>query len=58
MLPHRTVTANLDAIEELETALKHTPDYIALGPIFPTTLKSMRFAPQGIPKITRSCGAR
>ena len=28
------------------------PDYIALGPIFPTTLKSMRFAPQGIPKIT------
>ena len=25
---------------------------IALGPIFPTTLKSMRFAPQGIPRIT------
>jgi thiamine-phosphate pyrophosphorylase len=23
-----------------------------LGPIFPTTLKSMRFAPQGIAKIT------
>jgi thiamine-phosphate pyrophosphorylase len=38
--------------EELETALRVTPDYIALGPIFPTTLKSMRFAPQGIPKIT------
>jgi thiamine-phosphate pyrophosphorylase len=37
---------------ELETALRATPDYIALGPIFPTTLKSMRFAPQGIPKIT------
>ena len=30
----------------------HKPDYVALGPIFPTTLKSMRFAPQGIPKIT------
>ena len=38
--------------EELATALRAKPDYIALGPIFPTTLKSMRFAPQGIPKIT------
>src|SRR6202030_3723597 len=38
--------------QELETALRADPDYIALGPIFPTTLKSMRFAPQGIPKIT------
>jgi thiamine-phosphate pyrophosphorylase len=38
--------------EELETALRAKPDYIALGPIFPTTLKSMRFAPQGIPKVT------
>jgi thiamine-phosphate pyrophosphorylase len=38
--------------EELETALRAQPDYIALGPIFPTTLKSMRFAPQGITKIT------
>jgi thiamine-phosphate pyrophosphorylase len=37
---------------ELETALHVNPDYVALGPIFPTTLKSMRFAPQGIPKIT------
>ncbi|RJF75051.1 thiamine phosphate synthase [Rhodopseudomonas palustris] len=37
---------------ELETALAAEPTYIALGPIFPTTLKSMRFAPQGIPKIT------
>ena len=38
--------------KELENALRAKPDYIALGPIFPTTLKSMRFAPQGIPKIT------
>ena len=37
---------------ELETALRVEPDYVALGPIFPTTLKSMRFAPQGIAKIT------
>jgi thiamine-phosphate pyrophosphorylase len=38
--------------KELETALRAEPDYVALGPIFPTTLKSMRFAPQGIAKIT------
>src|SRR6201994_943820 len=37
--------------EELATALTAKPDYVALGPIFFTTLKSMRFAPQGIPKI-------
>ncbi len=37
---------------ELETALAAKPDYIALGPIFFTTLKAMRFAPQGVPKIT------
>ncbi|MGY4306742.1 thiamine-phosphate pyrophosphorylase [Bradyrhizobium sp. USDA 4369] len=37
---------------ELENALAAEPDYVALGPIFPTTLKAMRFAPQGIPKIT------
>ena len=38
--------------KELENALRAKPDYVALGPIFPTTLKSMRFAPQGIPKVT------
>jgi thiamine-phosphate pyrophosphorylase len=38
--------------DELETALRARPDYVALGPIFPTTLKSMRFAPQGVAKIT------
>jgi thiamine-phosphate pyrophosphorylase len=38
--------------EELATALRADPNYIALGPTFPTTLKSMRFAPQGIAKIT------
>ncbi len=38
--------------DELAAALEAKPDYVALGPIFFTTLKSMRFAPQGIPKIT------
>ncbi len=37
---------------ELATALRAKPDYVALGPIFFTTLKSLRFAPQGIAKIT------
>jgi thiamine-phosphate pyrophosphorylase len=37
---------------ELDTALRHRPDYVALGPIFPTTLKAMRFGPQGIPRVT------
>lgn len=37
---------------ELETALAHAPDYIALGPIYPTTVKAMRFAPQGLARLT------
>ena len=38
--------------DELDNALQHKPDYVALGPIFFTTLKAMRFAPQGIERIT------
>lgn len=38
--------------EELETALAVAPDYIALGPIYPTTLKKMPWAPQGLPRVT------
>jgi thiamine-phosphate pyrophosphorylase len=38
--------------EELEIALRHQPDYVALGPIYETTLKKMRFAPQGYARIT------
>ena len=37
--------------DELETALRAKPDYIALGPIYETTLKTMRFAPQGLERI-------
>ena len=36
---------------ELERALALAPDYIALGPIYPTRLKAMRFAPQGLERI-------
>lgn len=37
--------------EELERALTFTPDYIALGPVYPTTLKVMPWAPQGLERI-------
>jgi thiamine-phosphate pyrophosphorylase len=37
---------------ELARALDVSPDYIALGPIYPTVLKAMAFAPQGLPRIT------
>ncbi len=36
---------------ELFRALKTQPDYIALGPIYPTILKKMAFAPQGLERI-------
>jgi thiamine-phosphate pyrophosphorylase len=36
---------------ELFRALKAEPNYIALGPIYPTILKEMAFAPQGLPRI-------
>ncbi|MGB8898009.1 MAG: thiamine phosphate synthase [Methylocella sp.] len=36
---------------ELSRALDASPDYIALGPIYPTILKAMAFAPQGLPRI-------
>jgi thiamine-phosphate pyrophosphorylase len=36
---------------ELDRALALAPDYVALGPIYPTILKAMPFAPQGLPRI-------
>ncbi|HUL17681.1 MAG TPA: thiamine phosphate synthase [Steroidobacteraceae bacterium] len=36
---------------ELERALAVAPDYVALGPIYPTTLKVMPWAPQGLARI-------
>lgn len=38
--------------EELEAALAVAPDYIALGPIYPTILKKMKWGPQGLERIT------
>jgi thiamine-phosphate pyrophosphorylase len=37
--------------DELDRALGHDPDYVALGPIYETTLKVMAFAPQGLARL-------
>lgn len=36
---------------ELERALAAEPDYVALGPIYPTLLKQMPWAPQGLARL-------
>lgn len=36
---------------ELETALAAGPDYVALGPVYPTILKQMKWAPQGLDRL-------
>ena len=36
---------------ELERGLRSDPDYVALGPIYPTILKQMPFAPQGLDRL-------
>lgn len=38
--------------EELDRALTFAPDYIALGPIYPTILKKMKWHQQGLEKLT------
>jgi thiamine-phosphate pyrophosphorylase len=43
------VSTHSDA--ELETALAAEADYVALGPLYATTLKAMPFAPQGLPRV-------
>lgn len=37
--------------EELRTALAAGPDYVALGPVYATTLKVMPWPPQGLPRV-------
>jgi len=38
---------------ELERALSHDPAYVALGPVYPTLLKKMKWGPQGLKRIRR-----
>ena len=59
------VDADLDAIRqaglkfglsshdhrELDMALAARPDYVALGPVYPTLLKKMPWAPQGLDRL-------
>ena len=37
---------------ELDTAIAAKPDYIALGPVFPTILKKMKWHQQGLPRVS------
>ena len=37
--------------EELQIALDAEPDHVALGPIYETTLKAMKYPPQGLDRI-------
>ncbi|WP_337181942.1 thiamine phosphate synthase [Shinella sp.] len=36
---------------ELDSALAAKPDYVALGPVWPTILKKMKWAPQGAERL-------
>jgi thiamine-phosphate pyrophosphorylase len=38
-------------LDELDIALKADPDYIALGPIYETKLKVMKWEPQGLERV-------
>jgi thiamine-phosphate pyrophosphorylase len=38
--------------DELDRALGLDPDYIALGPVYPTILKKMKWTEQGLDKLT------
>jgi thiamine-phosphate pyrophosphorylase len=38
---------------ELDRALSKDPAYVALGPVYPTLLKKMKWGPQGLEKVTR-----
>jgi thiamine-phosphate pyrophosphorylase len=37
---------------ELDRALSFAPDYVALGPVYPTILKKMKWHEQGLAKLT------
>lgn len=37
---------------ELDRALACAPDYVALGPVYPTILKQMAWEPQGLGRVT------
>ena len=38
--------------DELERVLAMQPEYVALGPVYPTILKKMKWHQQGLPRVT------
>ena len=38
---------------ELDRALSYDPAYVALGPVYPTLLKKMKWEPQGLERVRR-----
>ncbi len=38
---------------ELDRALSLNPSYVALGPVYPTLLKKMKWGPQGLERVSR-----
>lgn len=38
-------------VSELEIAIGAEPDYVALGPVWPTILKKMKWQPQGVERV-------
>lgn len=48
---HIDLHVSTHTYDELDRALSVNPDAIALGPIWPTILKQMPFAPQGLDRI-------
>ena len=38
--------------DELDRALSYKPEYLALGPVYPTILKKMKWTEQGLDKVT------
>lgn len=38
--------------DELDRALSYAPEYLALGPVYPTILKKMKWTEQGLDKVT------
>lgn len=38
---------------ELDRALSFDPAYVALGPVYPTLLKKMKWGPQGLDRVSR-----
>ena len=46
-----TIHESIGHATELDRALATRPDYVALGPVWPTILKAMKWAPQGLDRV-------